>query len=192
VIARTCAARTCAARTCARGADLGDANLGGADLGGAYLRGADLGDADLRGAYLRGAYLRGANLGGANLGGTCLQVLPSPHGWAMEQGCLLRAVGTRILCLGSRTQNQPHMGGEDYELGRLYIAPYFSHDPTTACHPGLYVAGGPDEEDMLVAFWLDEALIVGKCRVPRFYTLAAREGFNGLTAEDMEASPSDG
>ena len=179
-----------------RGADLRGADLRGGDLQGAYLQGADLQGAYLRGAYLRGAdlrgadlqraYLWGARLQGADLRGTILAQMLTAYDWATQNQCEMRILNFRTLCLGSRTQNQPTVGVPDYKLGRLYVAPVFSRCPITSCHPGLYVAGGPDTEKMLVAFWLDEAMIVEKCRVPRFRTLATRDEFEVLTATDME------
>jgi len=83
------------------------------------------------------------------------------------------------------------MKGPAYEVGRTYHAPVFSRCPVTICHPGLYIAGGPDCEldgakRMMVAAWLDELHIAGKCRVPRFRTLANREDFDTVTTGDME------
>ena len=199
------------------GADLFDANLRDADLCGANLRGANLRDANLRGANLRranlcranlcdanlrdanlrdanlcGANLRGADLRGANLRGTALASCPSPYDWAVDNGCDLRVADGRILALASRTRGQPQMGGPQYEIGKLYTAPYFSREPSTDCHPGLYIAGGAEcvlNENgtrMLVACWLDEMFIVIKCRVPRFRTVASKEEFERLTKADMD------
>ena len=174
-----------------READLREADLQGADLQGACLQGADLQGTDLQGADLQradlqGADLQGADLRGADLRGTILAQMLTAYDWATQNQCEMRILNFRTLCLGSRTQNQPTVGVPDYKLGRLYVAPVFSRCPITSCHPGLYVAGGPDTEKMLVAFWLDEAMIVEKCRVPRFRTLATRDEFEVLTATDME------
>jgi hypothetical protein len=104
----------------------------------------------------------------------------------------MRCINNRTLVLGLRTRTQPHMGGASYRLSRVYRAPYFSRDPATECHPGLYIAGGPDDRTinpdnrMFVAVWLDEMHVVNKCRVPRFRTLSCREEFHYLTADDME------
>jgi hypothetical protein len=115
------------------------------------------------------------------------------YDWATQNQCTMRVLNFRTLCLGSRTQNQPTIGGPDYELGKLYVAPVFSRCPVTSCHPGIYVAGGPEAAEIegggariLVAFWLDEASIVQKCRVPRFRTLATHDEFEALTATDLE------
>jgi hypothetical protein len=175
-----------------RGADLRDADLRDADLGNANLGDADLRGADLGGANLRGADLGGADLRGADLGGSCLAPFQTPFDWAVANACEMRCIGARTLVLGVRTRNQPHMGGPSYELSKLYRAPYFSRDPNTTCHPGLYVETGPEkwveanDRKMFVAFWLDEMHIVGKCRVPRFRTLATRDEFDRLTTDDME------
>jgi len=174
-----------------QGADLQEADLQGADLQGAYLQeanlqGADLQGADLQGAYLQEADLQGADLQGAYLQGTILAQMLTAYDWATQNQCTMRTLNFRTLCLGSRTQNQPTVGGPDYEPGSLYVAPVFSRCPVTSCHPGLYVEGGPDAEKMLVAWWLDEAIIVQKCRVPRFRTLATRDEFEALTTADME------
>ena len=127
-----------------------------------------------------------ANLRGANLQGTILERTITTYEWARQNGCMMRTLDFRTLCLGSRTKNQPVMGGSDYEISKVYAAPLFSRCPMTSCHPGLYVAGGPESEEVLVAFWLDEAVVVDKCRVPRFRTLATREEFETLTVQDME------
>jgi len=170
-------------------ADLSGAYLSRADLSGAYLSeanlseadlsGADLSRADLYGANLYGADLSEANLSGANLSRTVLSI-QSVWDWAAKN-VEMRVIGKRTLCLGSRTQNSPKMGGPGYEVGKIYAARWFSACPVTACHPGLYVKGGPDEAEMLVAFWLDEAVVAGdKCRVPRFRTLKTKAEFNRL------------
>ena len=176
-------------------ADLSYADLRGAHLSGAHLRGAHLSNADLRDANLsyadlRGADLSGAHLSNADLSGTCLAPSPSPYGWATDNGCTLRTIDNRTLVLGIRTRTQIHMRGPTYDLGKLYTAPVFSRCPSTSCHPGLYVYGGPntapDGEPMLVCFWLDEMIITEKCRVPRFYTLESVEAFHSITAAHLE------
>ena len=174
-----------------RGADLGYANLGDADLRGAYLGDADLRGANLVSADLRDADLRYADLRGTNLGYTVLAPRKTPFDWAVENSCEMRTIKQRTLVLGSRTENQPIMLGPQYKKGKLYVAPVFSSCPVTDCHPGLYVAGGPSAEKLLVAFWLDEAHIVDKCRVPRFLTLESREQFMRITAKDMEPPEGD-
>ena len=172
-------------------ANLGYADLSGADLRNANLSGTDLRNADLSDANLSGANLRNADLSGADLSGSCLAHATSPWSWAQREGCTTRVVDSRVLILAARTQNQPTMCGPQYETGQTYTAPVFSRCPITSCHPGLYIAGGPDcdldGERILVAAWLDELHIVGKCRVPRFRTLAAREDFDKVTTEDMDA-----
>ena len=41
---------------------------------------------------------------------------------------------------GWRTVKSQHCGTTEYLPGQHYIAPYFSVDTNTDCHPGLYVA----------------------------------------------------
>jgi len=182
------------------GADLWRADLWGADLSEANLSEANLSEADLSGANLSGANLSEANLWGANLSeanlwGTCLMRMMTAYEWCLQNTCPMRSLAFRTLALGSRTISSPVMGGAGYQVGRLYEAPFFSHDRATDCHPGLYVAGGPDTEleqaedigRILVAFWLDELLPTQtKARVPRFRTVATREEFEALTAADLE------
>jgi uncharacterized protein YjbI with pentapeptide repeats len=177
-------------RALLRKADLAEANLTGVDLTGADLAGANLRGALLCKANLRWAELAKADLTGAVLSDTVLQA-ESAWEWVLTHRCQLRSVGGRTLVLGARTRHSPYMGGADYAVGKLYQAPYFSACPVTPCHPGLYVAGGPDEVQeearLLVAFWLDEAVVAGgKCRVPRFRTVGSVEEFEGLEASDLD------
>ena len=173
-----------------RGANLSDANLRNANLSNANLSDANLSNANLSVADLRDTDLRGAYLRGAEIRGTCLAPSPSPYGWATDNGCTLRTIDNRTLVLGIRTRTQIHMGGPTYDPGKLYTAPVFSRCPSTSCHPGLYVYGGPNTapggEPMLVCFWLDEMIITEKCRVPRFYTLESVEAFHSITAAHLE------
>jgi uncharacterized protein YjbI with pentapeptide repeats len=175
------------------GADLSRANLSRANLYEADLSRANLSRANLYEADLSRANLSGANLSRADLYGTCLGVSQTPFDWATSNMCDMRCIGNRTLVLGVRTKNQPHMYGPEYDLSKLYKAPYFSRDPSTSCHPGLYVETGIDgshairsDNIMLVAFWLDEMIIATKCRVPRFRTLSSREEFDSITPDDME------
>ena len=161
----------------------------------ADLSGADLSWANLLGANLSGANLRGADLSGADLFGTCLANMMSAYDWIIANNCPMRSIAFRTLVLGSRTKSCPFIGGPDYEVGKVYVAPYFSHDRPTDCHPGLYIAGGPDcelgdgSEWILVVFWLDELLPTPtKARVPRFRTVATVEEFESLTMADLEAN----
>ena len=172
-------------------ADLRGADLRGADLRGADLTNADLTNADLTRADLRGAVLRDADLRGADLSYTCLAKNTTPFDWLVAQECEMRVVENRTLVLAYRTCSQPFMNGPNYEVGKLYVAPVFSRDPCTSCHPGLYIAGGIDSmnsdiDKIMVAFWLDEAVLMTKCRVPRFRTVTNIEEFAKLTAKDME------
>ena len=102
-----------------------------ADLSGANLRGADLSGANLSEADLRGANLRGADLRGAYLSETCLDPTNSPNG----QVTGYEPDGDYLI--GYRTQDSPYLGGNGYQPGQTYKAPYFSTSDTD-CHPGLY------------------------------------------------------
>ncbi len=186
-------------------ANLQDANLQDANLQRAYLRranlqranlqDANLQDAYLQDAYLQDAYLQRANLQRANLQdaylqGTCLTAVLSAYAWAVSTRCEFRTLEFRTLVLASRTAGQIHMGGERYQPGHLYVAPWFSRDVATDCHPGLYLAGGPDcpldGDRLLVACWLDEILVTAtKARVPKFRTVTGREEFEALTVKDL-------
>ena len=114
-------------------ADLSRADLTGANLSGAYLTGATL-----TGAYLTRAYLTRANLTGANLTNTVLDplaILPLPtadqwRSWGFE------VEGDKIWCW--RTATSQHCGSTDYTPAGEYVAPVFSIDQFTACHPGIY------------------------------------------------------
>lgn len=118
------------------GANLSGMDLHGADLVDADLHGTDLARADLAGANLDGADLTGANLHGADLRGTCLDPaakmpeLPNDFG-EMEHD------DTHIY--GWRTRESQHCGKTTYIPG-TYVAPWFSADISTDCHPGLYFA----------------------------------------------------
>jgi len=141
-------------------------------------------------AVKTGADLRSADLRSAYLNNTCLASSLSPWKWVQLHACPTRILDGRVLVLGARTQQQIVMGGVDYETGKTYRDLIFSRCPTTSCHPGLYIAGGPEcdleGERMLVAAWLDELHIVEKCRVPRFRTLATREDFDKVTVSNMD------
>jgi len=172
-------------------ANLSNANLSNANLFMGDLSHANLFNANLFMGDLSHANLFKADLSHANLSYTCL-VPQSRWKWVRAEKCPMRSLQYRTLVLGSRTQHQPHMDGDAYETGKLYTAPYFSACPTAACHPGLYIAGGPkcslrnDAKRLLVAFWLDEMMVVRKCRVPRFRTVESVAAFKQLKASDME------
>ena len=178
-----------------RWADLRGADLTGADLREANLRGANLRWADLYGANLYGANLPGANLSGANLReanlyradlrGTCLDPqAPVPvltDEAARAAG--LEPDGDRVW--GWRTARSTHCGDEHYTPHREpYVAPWFSVDAETECHPGRYLAG----LEQLRAFsgrghravrcWcLRSELVIagGKCRCKRLWITAQGE-----------------
>jgi uncharacterized protein YjbI with pentapeptide repeats len=128
-------------RTDLRGADLRGANLYHANLYHADLSGANLCGTDLRYADLRYADLRYADLRYADLRGTCL-----------EPETPLRPIsGVDLLAAGLeprggyvhgwRTRVSQQAGVMAYERGRIYVAPWFSTDAATDCHPGIYLAG---------------------------------------------------
>jgi hypothetical protein len=131
-----------------RGANLRGANLRGADLSGAYLsganlRGADLGGAHLSGADLSGASLRRANLSGADLRLTCLDSAnipaPSENQEILYAGLEVSSDG--FVVTGYRTITSVHVSDTRYEPSPdPYCAHVFSTDPSTDCHPGIYLA----------------------------------------------------
>jgi hypothetical protein len=143
-----------------RGANLGDANLGGADLSRAYLRRANLGDANLSranlgdanlgganlrraylvGANLRRADLRGAYLSGAYLSGTCLDPSNTLPTLTDEEITAAGLIVDGDLVRGWRTSVSQVCGNTSYEPGSHHVAPWFSSDSETPCHPGLYLA----------------------------------------------------
>jgi hypothetical protein len=128
-------------------ANLRRANLSGADLSYANLSYADLSDANLSGANLSGANLSGANLSGANLSDadlsdadlsrTCLDQKLLASQRAFCKACPPTKHGGRIVY---RTAVSQHIGSTRYVPGVTYIAPIFSFDAATACHPGIYAA----------------------------------------------------
>ena len=100
---------------------------------------ANLFRADLTGANLSGAILTVADLTGANLTETILDSSrPCP-----EATAALRAAGMTVrngTVYAYRTATSQHVGTTDYTTPGEYVAPVFSMDPTTDCHPGLYFA----------------------------------------------------
>jgi hypothetical protein len=121
-------------------ANLGDANLGGANLRRAYLVGANLRRADLRGAYLSGAYLSDADLIGAYLVGTCLDPSNTLPTLTDEEITAAGLIVDGDLVRGWRTSVSQVCGNTSYEPGSHHVAPWFSSDSETPCHPGLYLA----------------------------------------------------
>ena len=167
----------------------------GANLADAYLADANLADAYLAGANLADAYLADANLTRANLAGSILESRMTVYEWAKKNALPMRTIDNRTLLMAWRTQNQPHMRGENYEIGKLYTAEPFSMCPVTSCHPGRYI---DTQGDMAVALWLDEALLAGsgddaKVRCKRFYTVGLKAAhdcdriFNDLQPDVLEA-----
>jgi hypothetical protein len=118
------------------GADLCGANLYRADLRGADLSGADLSGANLYRADLRGANLRRANLRGADLSDTCLD----PDAPIQATDLLNLECPGDGYAYGYRTARSQHCGSTEYVPGQTYRALWLSHDVTTECHPGIYLA----------------------------------------------------
>ena len=129
------------------GADLRSANLRRADLSdanlrSAYLSGADLSGADLRSAYLRSADLSGADLSGADLKGTVLDpttsIAPIEDTTIETDGMIVQGPWV----YGWRTVRSQHCGSTTYAAQEApYVAPQFSADTGSPCHPGIYLAG---------------------------------------------------
>ena len=141
-----------------RGADLTGANLAGASLHGAYLTWANLTRADLTRANLARADLTEANLTEADLTGTCLDPAapcpPLPDAATLAQGGLtLRRVRGRDRVYGSRTADSQHVGSHDYRPRRWHVAPWFSVDASTECHPGIYLGGTGYRDQARVECW---------------------------------------
>jgi hypothetical protein len=118
----------------------GKRDFRGANLWGANLRRADLSGADLSGADLSQASLTGANLTGADLTNTCLDPdAPLPVLTDEE----ITAAGLEIRgehVWGYRTTRSLHVGSQWYTpRPEPYVAPWFSVDTTTECHPGIYI-----------------------------------------------------
>ena len=115
-------------------------DLGCADLRDANLCGANLRGADLRGANLRGAGLRGADLRGANLAGTCLDPANTLPTLTDEEIAAVGLIVDGDLVRGWRTSVSRVCGNTSYEPGSHHVAPWFSTDSETPCHPGIYLA----------------------------------------------------
>jgi uncharacterized protein YjbI with pentapeptide repeats len=122
------------------GADLRRAKLSGADLRNADPHWAELRRAKLRDADLRGADLRGADLRDADLSGTCLDPDAPLPAISDEE---ITAAGLEIRGVyvwGYRTTRSLHCGSQWYTpRPEPYVAPWFSVDTTTECHPGIYL-----------------------------------------------------
>ena len=129
-----------------RCADLDGAILRDANLVGAILRDASLRYTDLRGAKLLDIDIRGANLAGADLTDADLNwtdlspnmIIPHPSIDDLDQWGILhddiyvygfRSCESRIII--RRFANA-------YKVGKVYTAPWFSVDPESDCHPGIY------------------------------------------------------
>jgi len=118
------------------GADLRDANLRCVDLRRADLYGADLRCANLYGANLRDVDLRDVDLRYADLCGTCLDPEAIiPYQDLSELGDVKDGY-----VYAWRTARSMHVGNNVYESGQTYVAPSFSVDEMSSCHPGIYLA----------------------------------------------------
>ena len=98
------------------------------------------GKRDFSGANLSGTCLYGADLRGANLRKTCLD----PNNVITPDESAILAAGMTIedgYVHGWRTAKSQHCGAQEYAPGGHYVAPYFSTDTATACHPGIYLHG---------------------------------------------------
>ena len=130
------------------------ANLSDADLGGAYLSDADLG----------GAYLGDADLSGAEIAGTCLDPAAPVPALTDEE---ITAAGLELdgpWVLGWRTARSMHVGSTVYAPGSVHVAPWFSVDAATPCHPGIYLAS---------LAWLAQEFGSSSCAVVRCRALRA-------------------
>ena len=96
---------------------------------------------DFSRANLRDANLTGANLTGANLFGTCLSTdnsVPYLSDTEITEAGL-EIVGDRVY--GYRTALSLRCGDTCYVIRDApYVAPWFSTDSDTSCHPGIYLA----------------------------------------------------
>lgn len=128
--------------SCLYGTILREANLRKANLCGANLRNADLGKANLQGASLYKADLRETNLmmtdlSDADIRETCLD----PANEIPDASMAIIAAGFAVNSDGDframRTKKSIYVSETVYTEG-LYVAPYFSTDTLTDCHPGLY------------------------------------------------------
>jgi Pentapeptide repeats (8 copies) len=120
------------------GADLSHTDLRSADLRSADLSRADLVGADLSRANLRSANLSRANLGGANLGKTCLDPNTTVPDTRQTLFAAFELQEDSRYLIGYRTDKSVYTSDNTYEPGKTYTAPFFSVDPNTSCHPGLY------------------------------------------------------
>jgi hypothetical protein len=163
----------------------------------AYLHGAHLRFARLTCAYLTGVYLGGANMRGAYLGVTDLTgayltdtildpAAPCPaitDEQIAAAGLTLRVVRGRERLYGRRSARPLYYGTTDYTRQGWHRAPWFSVDPGSPCHPGIYLGGThPAERGVTewVSVWCyrDEAVYCGAeygCRARRVYSLGGVE-----------------
>jgi hypothetical protein len=105
-----------------------------------WLSGAGGACADLSGANLSGANLSEADLRGADLGGTCLDPAAYPRRSTESEieAAGLELIGGRVY--GWRCAGSVYVSSDDYSEPGEYVAPIFSVDESTECHPGRYFA----------------------------------------------------
>jgi hypothetical protein len=155
-----------------RGADLRWEDLRVADLSGASLSGANLSMADLRGANLRSADLRSADLREANLTRADLRnTILDNQIMSLAQQFIRETISHKGKSrLVYRTTQCQYMGSEEYIPGRTYRAEIFSHDLSTACHPGIYAGS----KQWMQAHYPKERLV--KCLVREGYYIPTLKG----------------
>ena len=182
--------------------DLTEANLAGALCYCTLFRKANLTKANLQRAVLVNASFLQANLDEADLSFATIDKTDFEHAsladitdvgtifervsvwdWAIANKVRMRSIGKRTLCLGYVKSKQLSSLGDwyiAYRTGYTYQSKWFSRSHNAPkpkldnYQPGLYVFGRQCENaDMMVAFWLDEAIPVNQhtCRVPRFRTI---------------------
>jgi uncharacterized protein YjbI with pentapeptide repeats len=125
-------------RTNLREIDFTLANLSKVDFSKADLSGVSFILANLNKSNFSGTYLGNTNFDKADLSSTILDPnakIPSQDlsDWEIWEDGLLR---------GWRSENSPYYpasSGFKYIPGRTYVAPVFSLDISTVCHPGLHV-----------------------------------------------------
>jgi hypothetical protein len=89
---------------------------------------------------LRDANMIGADLRGANLTGTCLDPANTPPTLTDEEITTAGLIVDGDLVRGWRTNVSQVCGNTSYEPGSHHVAPWFSTDSETPCHPGIYLA----------------------------------------------------
>ena len=91
-------------------------------------------------ANLSDANLSGADLSGADLAGTCLDPANTLPTLTDEEIAAVGLIVDGDLVRGWRTSVSRVCGNTSYEPGSHHVAPWFSTDSETPCHPGIYLA----------------------------------------------------